>query len=214
MDYTYRIGKRLHIIPAWYHKSYAHELTILPSDIPVVLERSRSFGTGSHATTRMCLTLLETCLKPGDRVLDLGCGSGILSIAAAKLGAGWVLAVDIDPEAGRATGENAALNGISDKIELRLGSFQQLAAGSQPLAFNIIIANLFAYVLIPLLDEGLLAKTLAPNGLLILSGILAWQAESVAAALGDAGLTLIEQQVSDNGWAALVARAEQEGAAD
>lgn len=195
-----RVGERLVIIPAWV---YGQIDAPAPDGIPIVMNPGMAFGTGTHPTTQLCLAMLETYVKPGDRVFDLGCGSGILSVAAVKLGAGTVLAVDIDPEAERATRENAALNNVADKIEFRLGSLQQLAASGLPPVFNVIAANIFARVIINLLKDDL-ARTLAPGGALIVSGILVEQADDVQAALHTARLTIIEQRQSGD-WIAIAA---------
>jgi ribosomal protein L11 methyltransferase len=177
-----------------------------------------AFGTGTHPTTQLCLAMLETYVKPGDRVFDIGCGSGILSVAAVKLGAGTVLAVDIDPEAERATRENAALNDVTDKIEFRLGSLDlvlnakqsgddhsttRLPDPSTSSQFPIVVANIFARVIINLLKDDL-ARTLAPGGALIVSGILVEQGDDVQAALHTARLTIIEQRQSGD-WIAIAA---------
>ena len=208
MEYTTRVGQRFVIIPGWYYQSYADELSLAPGDLPLIISAGDSFGSGTHATTRMCLALLETRIRPGDSVFDLGCGSGILSVAAAKLGADRILAADIDPEAERATQENAALNGVSGKIEFRLGSLDVVLNPRSRIKnqkSKVVVANLFAYLLIPFLTDGL-GRTLAPGGHLILSGILGRQAERVLVAVRAAGLTPVEQQVSDDDWVALVAQ--------
>jgi ribosomal protein L11 methyltransferase len=203
-EYTRRVGERLLIIPSWYYDSYAHELTLTAIDLPLVLNPGEGWGTGSHPTTQMCLLFIEKYLQPDDRVLDIGCGSGILSLAAAKFGAGSVLGIDIDPEAETATRENMARNNVADKIEFRLGSLESVLQATPPAApFQLIVGNIFAYLIILFLQEGL-ATLLAPDGKLILSGILEKQAESVVEALNAVGLTVIEQQEID-GWVGMVA---------
>ncbi len=168
--------------------------------IRLLMNPGMAFGTGTHPTTQLCLALLEDHLKPDDTVLDLGCGSGILSVAAAKLGARSVLSADIDAESIRATNENAQANGVADKIETRLGSLASVGG----LKFEVSVANILAIVIVKLLGEGL-AQTLAPNGLLIVSGILAEQADHVVAALNNAGLNVID--IRQNGdWVALAAQ--------
>jgi len=199
-----RVGQRIAIVPVWLAESYADDPAATPSDIRLLLEPGKAFGTGSHPTTQMCLAMLETYLKPGDQVFDLGCGTGILSVAAIKLGAGSVLAADIDPEAERTIRENAALNGVADKIEFRLGSLQQVAASGQRPTFNITVANILAHAVVNLLKEGL-AQTLTPNGTILLSGIRAEQADDVATAIQAAGLTIIEQRQSLE-WVAIAAK--------
>ena len=172
-----------------------------------------AFGTGTHPTTQLCMALLEDHLKTDDAVLDLGCGSGILSVAAAKLGARSVLAVDIDSESIRATDENAQVNGVADKIETLRGSLDTLNSHTGTLSeaevptrphFTLAVANILAIVIVKLLGEGL-TQTLAPNGTLIVSGILAEQADKVVAALNSAGLNVIDKRQSGD-WVAMAAR--------
>jgi ribosomal protein L11 methyltransferase len=161
-----------------------------------------AFGTGTHPTTQLCLAAIEKHLKPGDPLLDLGTGSGILAIAAAKLGSGPVWALDIDAEAVRVAGENAAANGAAGKITIEAGSLDKvLTAGySAPL----VVANILARVLVEMLNLGL-GRAIAPGGLLVLSGILAAQAYEVIAALQSAGLELAaEEKIED--WVALIGR--------
>jgi len=194
---TRRIGQHLHLIPAWLHRSYPEDIVLAPDDIPIIIDLGGAFGNGSHATTRMCLTLLEHHLRPTDRVLDVGCGTGVLAIAAAKLGAHSVLAVDTEPVA------------QTDQIEFRLGTLNAAlrpAERNPNRAFNLIVANLFSGILIQLLQDGL-AALLIPNGLFILlSGILARQSAAVETALAQAGLALLDKQTRDDDWVALVAQ--------
>ncbi|MBI3243540.1 MAG: 50S ribosomal protein L11 methyltransferase [Chloroflexi bacterium] len=206
-----RVGNRLLVIPSW----LADDLTTQPADanhptiqppstpaIPILIDPGMAFGTGTHPTTQLCLALLETHLNPDDTVLDLGCGSGILAIAAAKLGAKSALAVDIEDESIRATKENAELNGVAASIETLLGSLADVQLSNlQP--FNTTVANIIAPVIIRLLGQGL-GQTIAQNGVLIVSGILAEQAGEVKAALNRAGLTDIDRkQMGD--WVAIAA---------
>ncbi len=214
-----RVGQRIAIVPVWLAESYADDPAATPSDIRLLLEPGKAFGTGSHPTTQMCLAMLETYLKPGDQVFDLGCGTGILSVAAIKLGAGSVLAADIDPEAENTTRKNATLNDVVDKIEFRLGSLDlvlnakqsgddhstiRLPDHSTSSQFNITVANILAHAVVNLLKEGL-AQTLTPNGTILLSGIRAEQADDVATAIQAAGLTIIEQRQSLE-WVAIAAK--------
>ena len=198
-----RIGERLLVIPSWLANDLTTQQPNNPT-IPILMDPGMAFGTGTHPTTQLCLALIEAHLKPDEAVLDLGCGSGILAIAAAKLGAKSVLAVDIDDDSIRATKENAKINGVADKIETILGSLSNLH--SPPSTYQLTVANIIAPVIIRLLgpEEGL-AQTLAPNGTLIVSGILAEQTGDVTAALNRAGLTVIDQrQIGD--WVAMAAR--------
>ena len=197
------VGKRLLILPAW----------IAPQDdgrIPIRIDLGMAFGTGTHPTTQLCLALAEEYFdtqkgSEGTRVIDVGCGSGILSIAGLLLGAERALGVDIDEEAIRASGENAALNGISDRLEVRLGSVTEVIAGiSRIMDAQLVFANILAPVLVQLLDIGL-GKLVAPNGWLILSGILAEQSQGVIEALNKHGFLLVEDRKMGD-WTALAAR--------
>lgn len=188
-----RVGRSLVIRPSW------EAFDPLPDDRVIELDPGMAFGTGAHPTTRLCLTLLEERVAAGDRVLDLGSGSGILAIAAAKLGASGVLALDTDPIAVAATRENAARNGVSGVVEARLGSVE--AAGAVP--FDLVVANLLADVIRDLTPD--LARIIRPGGLLIASGIIADRAGAALAALESRGFGLQEER-ADQEWRALVAR--------
>jgi ribosomal protein L11 methyltransferase len=176
-----QIGARLWVGPSW-HKP--------PSGIAAVtLDPGLAFGTGSHPTTRLVLRFLERTLAGGERVLDYGCGSGILAIAAAKLGAGRIGATDIDPEAL----ETAAANALANGVALELCTPQDLVPGS----YDIVVANILAQPLIVLAP--LLAARTAPRGRLALSGILESQAAEVAAAY--AAWFDIAPGQTEEGWA-------------
>jgi ribosomal protein L11 methyltransferase len=196
-----RIGRRLHIIPAWLNPPLG------PNDVAVRLDPGMAFGTGTHPTTHLCLQAIERHLQPGQPMLDLGTGSGILAIAAAKLGAGPILAVDIDDEAVRVARENAAANGVAERITLDKGSLAEVLAGRygpQWVGVPFVVANILARVIVDLLGQGL-AQTVAPGGLLVLSGILDSQAYQVRAALAPLGLTVVAQEQIDD-WVAIMAR--------
>lgn len=203
-----RAGKRLVIVPAWLQPP------LEPNDVAVLIDPGMAFGTGTHPTTQLCLALIEDHLQPGAAALDLGCGSGILAIACAKLGARSVLAVDVDEESIRAARANAAANGVSEKIETRLGSLA--AALAQPVAngpaldapaqFQLAAANILAVVIAKLLaGTPSLGDSLIPGGTLIVSGILAEQTGKVVAALNRARLDVIEKRQRGD-WIALAAR--------
>lgn len=190
------IGKKLLVLPAWLDNTFADR-------IAVRIDPSMAFGTGTHPTTRLCLEAVEIYQEPGKPVIDIGCGSGILSIAAALMGASEVLAVDIDNAAVISTRENAIANGVLDKIETGIGSVKEVKSGlfSRRRA-SLVMANILAPVIIRLFDGGL-ADLIAPNGRIILSGILAEQSESVIAAAEVNDLHLLEKlQMED--WVALV----------
>src|SRR5205085_1824649 len=123
--FVQRVGRRTVVVPSWRQADYAPEA----DDIPLLLDPGMAFGTGLHPTTRLCLRAAEELVQPGQRVLDLGAGSGILAIAAAKLGAGYVEAVEIDPVAARVCRENVELNGVAGVVSVREGAL--LPTGEQ-----------------------------------------------------------------------------------
>jgi ribosomal protein L11 methyltransferase len=191
-----RVGKRLVIVPSWM------EIPLAPEDIAVHLDPGMAFGTGMHPTTRLCLQAVEELVNPGMDVIDLGCGSGILSIAAARLGARRVTAVDIDPDAVRISQENARKNRVEDQVAVCLGSLAGLLEGKFPVSrAGLVLANILAGVLIQMLSRGL-GKLVSPGGVLILSGILYDQAEAVEQALPSAGMRLREKRQFDD-WISL-----------
>ncbi len=201
------IGRRLVIVPAWMEPA-------VQGRVPILIDPGMAFGTGTHPTTQLCLAAVEDCLQ--DRgsqpleVIDLGCGTAILAIAALKLGARTALGVDIDPDAIRAARENARANQVAERLELGLGSLSEVLAGNYSIkSAGLVLANILAPVCIRLLDEGL-ARLLAPEGRLVLSGILAEQAAEVEAAAQRNGLRLVEErQIED--WVALTFRASDQG---
>jgi ribosomal protein L11 methyltransferase len=175
------IGERLIVLPAWIEMDTG-------ARIPVRIDPSMAFGTGTHPTTQLCMELEETLVTPGQPVIDVGCGSGILSIAALKLGASHALAVDIDSQAVRSTLENAAGNGIKTGLETGVGSVTEIKEGKFSLTqAPLVIANILAPVIIRLFAAGL-ADLVAPGGALILSGILETQANDVEEAARVHGL--------------------------
>ena len=197
-----RIGQRVILKPSW------EEYPTQPGDLVIELDPGMAFGTGLHPSTRLCIAALEECVRPGDAVLDLGTGSGVLALVAVKLGAGSVLATDIDTLAVRVAGENAALNGIAvgDVLRIEHGSVPVGQAGH----FQVIVANILAEVLAGLFDgqygDPPLAEPLAPGGYLILSGILNERAAIVVAAAERHGLRIVDRKFEGD-WVALVARA-------
>jgi ribosomal protein L11 methyltransferase len=191
-----RIGRRLVIKPTWRrHRARAH-------DIVLALDPGMAFGTGLHPTTRLCLAAVEILADRGDladaRVLDVGCGSGILAIAAARLGARGVLGVDIDQIAVDATASNARRNRLARRIRARAGS---LPSGEPP--FDVVLANLIASVLVRL--AGGLHDELRPGGLLVASGIFVDRETEVADAFRGARLDVVER-AAEGDWVALTAR--------
>ena len=197
------IGRRLLILPAWLESPE-------PDRIAIKIDPGMAFGTGTHPTTQLCLQLMED-LDPlfvngepfaGLRVIDVGCGSGILSIAALKLGARAALGVDIDPESIRNSRENAETNGIGAELVLGVGSVGEILDGKFPWrSAKLVLANILAPAIIGLFETGV-AALVEPGGTIILSGILQQQAESVIAAGESKGLQLSEtRQMGD--WIAL-----------
>jgi len=201
------IGQRLLILPAWLESPE-------PKRIPIKIDPGMAFGTGTHPTTQLCLELMERSFderrktKEDDSILfplsciDVGCGSGILSIAALKLGASKVLGVDIDIESVKNSRENADTNGVGEELLLGQGSVTEVLSGSfQFKSAPLVVANILGPILIRLFDAGL-ADLVEPNGEIILSGILDHQAESVIAAGEAKGLKRNDQrQIGD--WVAI-----------
>jgi ribosomal protein L11 methyltransferase len=193
-----RLGRHLVIVPSWATTALA------PGEVAVLMDPGMAFGTGTHPTTQLCLELLEENLRAGMAVIDLGCGSGILGLAALRLGAGQVLALDTDPEAIRATEDNARLNRIGANLHAYLGSLPDLLEGSlKPGRAALVVANILAGTLTRMLGEGL-SRVLDPGGKLILSGILREQSADVEAAIASSGMELVAKRVRDD-WVALVA---------
>lgn len=198
-----RVGKRVVLKPSW------EEFAPLPNDIVIELDPGMAFGTGLHPTTRLCLVCLEELVRPGDAILDLGTGSGVLAIAAAKLGATSILATDIDPIAVAVTHENAERNGLvvgpDAGFAVQLGSVPAGMANRFPL----IVANILAEVLVKLFDAEYgnppLAEPLAPGGHIILSGIIDYRADIVVAAAERHGFQIVDRK-QEGDWVTLVAR--------
>lgn len=191
------IGRKLLILPAWLESPE-------PGRVAIKIDPGMAFGTGTHPTTQLCLEFVEECL-PEDcpLVMDIGCGSGILAIAALKLGAQSALGVDIDEASIRNSRENAENNGIPDEaFQLGLGSVSEIRAGKFGAASApLVLANILGPILVRLFDTGL-AELVAPGGTLILSGILDHLAASVAAAAQKNGLALVETKTMGD-WVAL-----------
>ena len=194
-----RIGKRLIVKPSW------EDYEALPGDVVLELDPGMAFGTGSHETTAMCLRLLEETVMPGMRVLDGGCGSGILSMAAAKLGA-RVTALDIDPLAVKITGENAKNAGLSQDIHAFKGDFAAFLAGDT--RYELVVANIIADVIIGAC--GAIAQGLTQQGQALVSGIIRDREADVAAALKAAGLS-ITQTLREGEWVAMLAQKGAQG---
>lgn len=187
------IGERLVIRPTWEEYASDGDRTVLSID------PGAAFGTGTHATTRICLELLEKYIKDGDRMLDVGCGSGILSIAALLLGAKQAVGVDIDPLAVKVAGENAALNHVDDRAEYICGNLADRAEGK----YNLICANIVADIVMALTPDT--GRFLAEDGVFICSGIIDLRGAEVEDCLRQNGFEILEMVEREN-WRAYAAR--------
>lgn len=186
---------RVVVCPSW------EECRPEPGAVLVELDPGMAFGTGSHPSTALCLMALQDLISGGERVLDVGTGSGILAIAAVRLGAGSVLAVDVDPVACRVAVENVGKNGVGDRVEVRLGEAGEFLRAEEGTA-DLILANLVADLIIPLAPA--FTGALAPGGHLLASGVTDGRRAAVVEALSRAGLTVVRAH-EDEGWVALEA---------
>ena len=161
----------------------------------MLMDPGMAFGTGTHETTRLCANLLETYIHPGDKMLDVGCGSGILAICAAKLGAESCFACDIDPNAVRVARENIEIN----KTPNVRAEVSDLLAGTEKVSggYNICCANIVADVIIRMAPA--VGEYIASDGVLIVSGIITERAEETVSALAENGWTLVDER-RENGW--------------
>lgn len=190
-----RIG-RLVVTPSWESPDLGE------GDLAVVIDPEMAFGTGEHASTRGVLRLLQQAFRAGDRVLDVGAGSAILSIAAARLGAPEVLAVEADEDAIENARDNIERNGVADVVEFVHALVDDdFLAGQGDGRFDLILANILSGVLVPLLPA--FRRALASSGRLILAGILDEESERVAEAAERAGFTLLAEDREEEWWSAL-----------
>ena len=178
-----RIGHKLIIIPPWAN------IEIESSQIPVIIDPGQAFGTGAHPSTQLCLQAIEQHLIPGDSVLDIGCGSGILAIAAIKLGAAMTTGLDTDNDSIHSARQNAATNGVFDQFQLVQGSLDTI---KKQQLYRIVVVNILSRTIMQLINRGL-ANIVANNGLLILSGILAEQSAEIEIALDNVGMKLVSK---------------------
>ena len=192
------IGSRLVICPSWEKYDNKDSKAILKID------PGAAFGTGTHATTSLCLELLEKYVKKGDTMLDIGCGSGILSVAGVLLGADSAVGVDIDPTAVKVAKENALLNAVSDKTDFEVGDLAEKVNGK----FDIICANIVADVIIRL--NGDVKKYMTDDTIYITSGIIDVRAQQVKESFINSGFEIIEELKRDN-WYAFALKSENKG---
>src|SRR5688572_22972585 len=183
-----RFGK-LTVVPSWLPEA------LTPDPHTVVLDPESAFGSGEHGSTRVALALLEQLLAPGQRVLDLGSGSGILAIAAVKLGAARAIGLETDPEANLVAHRNAGRNGVSDTVQLLEGDAGVLAALAGPA--DLILSNILRTANTTLLPA--IVSALAPRGTVIFSGMEQSEASEFRQALGAAGFRIVQETV-DAGW--------------
>ena len=197
------IGKTIYIVPEW-----ERDTAQIPEGCTsILMNPGLTFGTGSHASTQLCLEGIEEFIVPGKSVLDLGCGSGILAIAALRLGASHATGVDIDPKAVDFSYENAELNGIGkDRCKFLAGNViadKSLVAELKELKAPLVLANIVADVIIPLAP--VVPELLVEGGTFVCSGIIDKRGDEVAAALEKNGLKVI-RRFEKNGWIALAAQ--------
>lgn len=194
------IGRRLLVVPQWLSPENPE------GRLPVLLDPGMIFGTGAHASTQMCMIALEDAVHGGERVIDLGSGSGILSITALLLGAAAATGVDIDPKAEDIARENAAINGLhGDRFTAVTGDALSDRAMMERLAqggYDIVLANIVADVIIPL--SAVVPRFLRKNGVFICSGILDRRLEEVKAAMEAAGLTIHAVRTAED-WCQITA---------
>ena len=187
------IGKRLTIVPSWEEYDNRENRVLLHID------PGAAFGTGTHATTSLCLELLQDYIKDGSAMLDIGCGSGILAIASVLLGAEYAVGVDIDAQSVKTARENAAINGVSDRTEFIVGDLAEKVSGR----FPVVCANIVADVVIRLLDGA--EKYIADGGVLIVSGIIDIRENDVLEAAKKHGYEISQKRYRDN-WCAFALR--------
>jgi ribosomal protein L11 methyltransferase len=186
-----RVGSHLVVAPPWV------DVEARPGDAVITIEPGLAFGTGSHPTTAMALAVLEQVVLRGASVLDVGCGTGVLAVAAVRLGAARVVAVDTDPAAIAATTANVERNQVTDEVEVVAGDLGDLGAVAAAPRFDVIVANLSAGIVASLAPA--VTERLAPAGLAVLTGILDEQADEVIERLKTVGLTTTDRR-SIGGW--------------
>lgn len=193
------VGKGIVVVPTWLDNPY-------PERIPIWMDPGMAFGSGTHPTTQLSLALLEKVLaeKIPKEMIDMGCGSGILSIGGAKLGVGTVIGLDIDPDAIRISNENAETNTVSASVSFRKGSVKELIGKEGPLqSASLVVVNIIAPILVELFDQGM-GDLVSPGGKIILSGILTEQLPEIQTCLDEEGLILSVLEHKED-WIGLIA---------
>lgn len=192
--HAFKVGGRLVVKPSW------EEYQAQPGEVVINIDPGMAFGTGIHASTRFCLRFIDQYVRGGETVIDAGCGSGILSIGAAKLGATSVFAMDIDDLAARIARENVQLNGLEESIQVEAGDIIEAMQGRKA---DMILANITAEVVVELIPEA--ARVLAPGGYLFGSGIVDSRWPGVKQALERYGFVIAEV-IQDVDWIGVAAR--------
>ena len=185
------IGERLAIVPSW--ETYENK----ENRVLLNIDPGAAFGTGTHATTSLCLKILEQKVSEGIEVLDIGCGSGILAIASVLLGAKKAVGVDIDSQSVKTAKENAEINAISQKCEFIHGDLAEKVSGK----YQVICANIVADIIIKLFEN--VSDFMTEDGILIISGIIDLRKDDVLSAAKERGFTIVQEEYKDN-WCAFV----------
>lgn len=189
----FRLGKNMVVKPSW------EQFDVKEGDIVIEIDPGNAFGSGTHETTSLCIESLEKYIKAGDSIIDVGCGSGILGIAAGLLGAGDVLGVDIDPVAVKTAKENVKINNLSDMTTIKQGNLIEVV--EKPA--DIVVANIIAEIIVHLVED--VHTVMKPEGLFIASGIITSKVAWVEENLVQAGYTIIETIIKGE-WAVIVSR--------
>ena len=189
-----KITEHIVVCPSWEEYKPASD-----DEVVISIDPGMAFGTGTHETTALTTLLMEKYLKPGEKVLDVGCGSGILSIIAARLGASRVLGIDIDDEAVTASEENGELNGVMDTAHFQIGDLTE----GVDFQADVVVANLLTHLVLRLSPD--IPKHMLPGGRYVTSGILAEQEASVVQALEELGFTVLETAEKGD-WCCIAAR--------
>ena len=182
------------VCPSWEEYEPASD-----EEVVISIDPGMAFGTGTHETTALTTLLMEKYLKPGEKVLDVGCGSGILSIIAARLGASRVLGIDIDDEAVTASEENGERNGVMDIARFQIGDLTE----GVDFQADVVVANLLTHLVLRLSPD--IPKHMLPGGRYVTSGILVEQEASVVQALEELGFTVLETAEKGD-WCCIAAR--------